>query len=372
MAKPRLSIGLDARPLVWSVSGVSRVISKVILHYPKPVDVEFVLFAHGPCHPDYQEILSLPNVRWVTGSGWTTRSPAAWYILQFPRLFRREKCGLYWGTQQTVPPGIPGRVPVVLTFYDLVAWLFPQSMRTAARLQFYALQKYSIRRAASIVSISRQTQEDMIERFGFPEEKAHVGYLGYELAKSAGKTDTSLVPRGPFGLAVSTLEPRKNYGTLLRAYRSYAQAAAKPVPLVIAGRRGWETPEFFSLLETCKAELPSLHVIENASDALLQTLYKKASYFCLASLYEGFGLPLLEALAYGCPAVVSDIGSFREIGGKHVEYVGALDVGGWTQALTEFSNAARKGGPRRVRFPVSDWSWKRTAEVYRAVFSAFS
>ncbi len=372
MGKPRISIGLDARPLVFSVSGISRVISRVILHYPEPRNVEFVLFAHGPCHADYADILRLPNVRWVTGTGWTARIPAVWYLLQLPRLFRRENCTLYWGTQQTVPPGIPRKTPVVLTFYDLVAWLFPESMRRSARLQFYALQRYSIGRAANIISISRQTQEDMIARFGFPEEKARVGYLGYELSRPAGKTDASLVPKGPFGLAVSTLEPRKNYSTLLRAYRAYAEGTKNPVPLVIAGRRGWETPEFFALLETCRAELPSLRVIDNASDALLQALYKKASYFCLASLYEGFGLPLLEALAYGCPAVVSDIGSFREIGGDLVEYAGAEDVGAWTQALTEFSRAARKGGPKRVRFPVSRWSWERTAEVYRDVFSALS
>ncbi len=361
-------VAVDARPLSAPLSGVARVISRVIQFFPESQRFSFVLYSHAAPHHDFAYLLEMPNVEWQTGRGWTARLGGLWFNFTLPLLLRRSPPDLFWGSQQVIPPLLPRDLPVVLTYYDLVLYKFPEAMRPLARWQQRAVQGYSVRRADRILSISKQTQDDMIARFGFPPERASVAHLGYEaVARRSG--EYSDLPKRPFFLSVSTLEPRKNYGLLLAAFEAYLAAEGDGAyDLVIAGRRGWESPAFFRKLNALVAT-GRLHIIEGATDSDLSALYSACRFFCMPTLYEGFGLPLLEALAHGAPSLASDLGCLREIGGVRAHYLPPGETDAWTKALREWTELDRMGKLSRVVFPTSEWTWERTARCHWAAFA---
>lgn len=375
-------IAVDARPLSNPLSGVARVISRVIKYYPNKKGVQFILYSNRTWHPDFDDIINLPNVVWMQGRGITASRAGLWFNLTLPGILRKSKIDVFWGSQQVIPPFFPESIPVVLTYYDLVLYLFPESMRLLARLQQKFFQKYSVQRAKYILTISEQTRQDLITHFQIPEEITRTALLGYEPMNPAsdksgksggdpsnGRVVSPLPFEGPFILSVSTLEPRKNYSTLLDAYEYYLKGEIEnPYPLVIAGRRGWETGEFFKKLDDLIKQTGLVYVIEGLSDGELAWLYEKAAFFCMPSLYEGFGLPLLEALAAGKYALVSDIGSFHEIGGEYIAYLSPKDVDIWALAIRETVDLHRRRKLKRIEFPLDEWSWERTARIHQEAF----
>ncbi len=360
-------IAVDARPFCAPMSGVSRVISRILLNFPDPGGFEFFLYASKPCHGDYRDVLALPYVRWRQGSGWTARKAGLWFNTAMPFTMRKDCVDLYWGSQQLVPPFLPAGLPVVLTFYDLVMYFFPQAMRAVHRLQLKAVLRYGINRADRILTISEQTRTDLLKKFHYPPDKARAALLGYERPPEKKGKHEKL--SSPYILAVSTIEPRKNYTTLLKAYRQYCDSTAKPYTLVIAGRRGWESKEFFAMLGEMQ-EKYSVRVMENLDDGSLRRLYENCAFFCMPSLYEGFGLPLLEALAASKQAIVSDLPCFHEIGGEKIRYLPPVDISSWAKALAETADLHKRGKLKKIKFDEKKWSWKKTAALHRAAFAA--
>lgn len=214
--------------------------------------------------------------------------------------------------------------------------------------------------------------------FGADSSRLKVGYPGVESRvrdrKNDRRTDrkAGALPisiQGPYILSVSTIEPRKNFGLLLEAYLKYHRSEAEaPYSLVLAGRRGWESREFFARLDQIQQETGSVFVLEGLRDDQLTALYEDASFFCLPSLYEGFGITLLEALSFGKTALVSDLDCFHEIAGEKARYLPAGDVDAWALALKQQVERHRSGSLKDVDFDVAAWSWKETAEIYRAAF----
>lgn len=377
-SQKKIRIGVDARPLSTPLSGVGRVIAMVLQRFPDRENFEFVLYSHRPWHEDFDSVIELPNVIWIQGRGILAKKGGLWFNLALPGILAKARLDLFWGSQQVIPPFLPSRIPVVLTYYDLVLYLFPGAMRKLARIQQRMFQRYSVNRASRILCISSQTRTDLISRFKIPPEKARVSLLGYEKPSKRGKEtsprndgEDRKLPEGPYILAVSTIEPRKNYSTLLEAYFSYYQSEGEekaPYPLVIAGRRGWESEEFYRRLAEIQSETGRVWIYEGLSDLELLRLYENCAFFTLPSLYEGFGLPLLEAMASGKFAIVSDTGSFREIGKKEVIYLPAKDVGLWSLTLKETVDRHRAGKLPAVKFSKEEWSWENTSQTHYEAF----
>ena len=392
------TIAVDARPLMSPLTGVARVITEVIRNFPDKENFLFRLYANRPCHSDFWELLEERHVEWHTASGPLASRGGLWFNLSFPWTLRRaaHRADLFWGSQQILPPFLPRDLPAVLTYYDLVLYYFPEAMRPIARYQQRAFQSMSVRRASHVLSISTQTMEDMCRHFGYPGESASVSLLGYQAVEhtsedvSALKGRLGFVPEQNYILAVSTIEPRKNYATLLEAYRRYAEQSESPLPLVIAGRRGWESKAFYRRLEELQSQLGSrLVILSGLGNGELDALYAHSAFFCSPSLYEGFGLPLLEALAHGKSGIVSDLPCYHEIAQGFVRFLDPRDVSAWTEALREFGDVfskkalPKKGGRHKKkakpgtvpgglldprRFPVEEWSWKRTARAHHQSF----
>tara|TARA_B100001939_G_scaffold241968_1_gene209484 strand:+ start:179825 stop:181063 length:1239 start_codon:yes stop_codon:yes gene_type:complete len=393
----RFRIGVDARPLCLPVSGVARIIQKVIQN----VDQDrfwFELHAQNPPHSDYDDLLMRSDVEWIQGQGALSRTGATDFNVRLPAELRKSPPDVFWGTQQVLPPALPSSTGAVITFHDFVAYRFPDSMRRLARWQQKSVQRYSVNRADIILANSQQTRREILERYKYPQEQILVAYPGLEkparklpevseeFMAQISEPDARLVASHrrkknarsqvvpPYMLACSTIEPRKNYGTLLSAYEKYCELGAQegriPLGLVIAGRKGWESPELFERLTEMERRLPGLHWPyqgEGVSDEELDWLYRNCEFFVMPSLYEGFGIPLLEAMGHGKHALVSNLSCFHEIADNRAEYLDPLDVSGWAYGMLEMQ--VRRSKQRLSAFkPDRNWNWKNTADMHAEAF----
>ncbi|PJZ70193.1 glycosyl transferase [Leptospira perolatii] len=341
-------IGVDARPFSTPVSGVGRLIESLISGFVKDPRFEFILFTHKEIHPSYTHLLKLPNIKVEVGKGFLAKKGGIYFALLLPIRLWKKPVDIFWGTQQVFPLFLSADIPGVLTYHDLVAYRFPSTMRPIARYQQYFYLERSAKRAEIILANSKATAKEVSEHFEIPKDKIRVVYPNLNLeTKSnsnlqvAPSSKTKNLPK-KFMLSVSTVEPRKNFGFLKKAYDEYRNLCKEKGWLwVHAGKAGWESPEFLKQLRK-DSESGKILWIDSPSDLEVQYLYSRASLFLFPSLYEGFGIPLLEALNRNLPCIVSDLEVFHEIAGKSALYLSIQDPKVWSKAMLDFTLKRKK------------------------------
>ena len=360
------TIACDARPLSTPMSGVGRLIHEILWNFPEKENYQFLLFSHLEIHPDHERILSLQNTTWKKiPKVLINKGGFAWnFVLPFQLLF--TKYDLFWGSQQVIPPLFSTK-PVVLTFCDFVSLVFPETMRTVARWQQRIFQSYSIAKSDHCLSISENTRNELISFYGYNREHTSVSYPGVftKLQKLPNIKEIRgiQIPK-QFFLSVSTVEPRKNYPFLFSVYSEYYQKQKqKAIPWVIAGKMGWEKKEFLDKLLDFANSTKKIILLNSVTEEELHFLYAKASLFLFASTYEGFGIPLAEALVYNLPCVVSDIPTFREIGQNQVQYLETNSTTPWLKILE------RKSW-KKTKADLQLFSWKKASEKTREAFAS--
>ncbi len=254
--------------------------------------------------------------------------------------------------------------PAVVTVYDLSFKLFPERFLPAQRLYLSAFTAYSCRRARRVIAISNSTKADLVRIFGLPAGKVDVAYPGISpdfRPMSPAEVEAFRARRGlpgRFILYLGTLEPRKNLGALIRAFGQLAQAE-NDLHLVLAGAKGWLYNDLFKLTQDLglagRVIFPGFVPAEE-----LPLWYNTATVFAYPSSYEGFGLPVIEALACGRPVITSDVSSLPEAGGQAAILIPPASP----EALAEALRRALAWGPaERAAGPVqaASFSWPATA-----------
>ena len=263
--------------------------------------------------------------------------------------------------------------PAAVWVYDLAFKLRPREVPWQQRLYMGAVLGRSLRAAAAGLVPSEATRRDLLACYSIPglKSKVHLVPLGLPAYPAPGELPPRLAPG--FILAVGTVEPRKNYPRLLAAYRHLRRESVplllgdRPgVPeLVIAGRPGWA---YGDTLERIKAE-PGVRYLGHVDEPTLSALYRSAAMLALPSLYEGFGLPLLEAMANGLPAVVGNAGALPELADGAAIVVDPEDVSsiaaGLERLLSDVSLREQLGAAGRLR--AADFTWERAASTTRDV-----
>lgn len=308
-----------------------------------------------------------------------------WGHIYFPYLLRKGRFDLLHSPSFVVPFACP--CPSVVTIYDVSFLKFPQHFERRWRTYVNAVMPSVLRRVAAVICISEYTRQDLLQSYDVAPQKVHVVYCGIDHAqfhpgaKSGSDWMESTGIRKEYILHVGTLSERKNIPMLLRAvallrsqgrFADYQLVLAGPEVSVLTG--GSEIRETIQNLGLKDAVVLTGHVPEGE----LAGLYAQAKVLVMPSLYEGFGLPILESMAVGTPVVASNTSSLPEIVADAGLVVPPQDEPGWAQAIGELlENPARAEEFRRRGLTrAAQFSWQQAAaetlNVYRAVAGAAS
>lgn len=267
--------------------------------------------------------------------------------------------------------------PTVITVHDLSVVRFPEMHPKSRVRAIGARLGEAIARADRVITVSGFVRTEVLEHFECAPEKVVAvpnGVSGDFRSLSAEQCESELarlgLVAGGFVLSVGTFEPRKNLGTLARAWRQLPQDIRKRFPLVLAGARGWGESAFAADLAAL-AEEGSLVKLDYVDAKTLRALYASARLFVYPSRYEGFGLPVLEAMASGTPVICSNVSSLPEVAGGAAELVdpdSPADIAATVENLLD-DEARREIMIARGLDRAAELSWRETArrtlEVYR-------
>jgi glycosyltransferase involved in cell wall biosynthesis len=298
---------------------------------------------------------------------------------RIPGLLRRLACDLYHSPYYLMPYW--PRVPTVVTVYDLIPLLFPQVVSARARFLFRWATRFALRAATRIIVISEATRRDLRKYYDLPPEKvaaiplaADPGFRPRSSAQIEELRREYALPED-YALYLGSNKPHKNLERLVEAWHQIVQSGAAPTPragpsLVIAGTWDARYPECKQLVQALGLD-DRVRFFGPVPEEDLPALYSAATLFVFPSLYEGFGLPVLEAMACGIPVVCSKTSSLPEIAGQAALTFDPLDTAGMAaQIETAFYDEARREDMRgRGLERASEFSWaetaRRTLDIYR-------
>jgi glycosyltransferase involved in cell wall biosynthesis len=351
----QLTIGIDARAATEVAAGRGRVVRELLRALGARTEDKhrYVLFAREAWEGEELD----ERFAWhLIGA----RDPL-WHMLAARNA--SKQCDVLLSTNSYLTT-LFTRTPTVPIVYDMVT--FEPSMRPNLRSSLIERLTLgpAVRRSAALLAISRATADALITRFPKAAGRTVVAPLGVTpaLSKELEPREAAALPPAGFVLAVGTLEPRKNLPRLVEAYRELSDDLQRTHPLVVVGALGWETGATLDALHSLGDRCTMLgHV----SDAALAELYRRCAVFCYPSLGEGFGLPVLEAMAAGAAVTTSNLSSLPEVGGDAVEYVDPRDTSSIAESLRRLlaDQSRRTELGQRASARAQTFSWERFTEI---------
>ncbi len=358
-----MRIGIDARPFKYKeFSGI-------------PASVYEILRVWMSAHPEHEYYLisnteiqllcELPE-NWHkaiyparSGNG------TLWMVLSLSGIIRSLKLDAYWGTNYMLPSRVRN-CRYLLSVYDLSFVRFPyvSSRKTLLALRFFS--KSACQKADAIHVISDSTAQDVVSLYGMNPEKVHTVYLGGpQQMQNAQEIALPNGVSGKYFLFLSTIEPRKNPVLVLKAYQLFCEKYGTAIQLLFAGRHGWNLEAF----DRCLEEHPyrrQIHLLGYIQPEEKEQLLAHAEALLYPSLYEGFGLPILEAMSYGTPVITSRVSSMPEVAGDAALYIDDIDSAEEVCAQMEraiaMSQVERCTMYERMRRNLDRFQWKTCAE----------
>jgi glycosyltransferase involved in cell wall biosynthesis len=300
-----------------------------------------------------------------------------WNRLRFPQIERFvEKFDVFHGSDPLLPPMRKKRG--IATVHDLCQKRFPQFFEQRILRQEKFLSR-SLANAAAIIVPSHQTRNDLLEMFRLPEEKVHLVsapvhpqfHPGSDQSAD-GYTMAKYRLERPFALFVGTMEPRKNIVSIIKAFDLFHRSQKTALSLVLVGKRGWLYHDIFKAMDTSPVR-GRIQYRQYVPDSDLASLYRLAHLFVYPSIFEGYGFPVLEAMASGTPVITSNSSSLREIAEGAALLVDPLKTEELAHAmhtLTESSSQRAQfidAGLQRVRQISSFDPAKKVLQLYESI-----
>ena len=360
-------VGYDATAAVRQSAGIGRYARELLIALNAlPVEEQYRLpfAAHGasvalpPLGPNFRPC-GIPITDRVANAMWQRLR------LPVPIELRTGRLDVFHSPDFSLAPS---RAPAILTVHDLAFEIMPQVCYPTLAAYLHRVVPRCVRRAEAVIVPSNHVKSDIVKQFGTDPAKVHVipegssGSFGSEPSDLDGQIVKRYRLRTPFLLTVGTLEPRKNLERLLDAFARLRDRGSE-VHLMIAGKPGWLYQGIFERHQALGLG-KTVRFLRNVDDAALASLYRRAAAVVYPSLYEGFGLPVLEALASGAPVVCSGNTSMPEVAGNAALYVDPWDVEDIAQTIEDLlsdeqlQSRLRQAGPPRA----ADFTWGRTAQ----------
>ncbi|MEP6775842.1 MAG: glycosyltransferase family 1 protein [Chloroflexota bacterium] len=378
-----MHIGINAHLLAFTgnyrQAGLSRYVYEVLTRMPplRPTARFTALTGNGPIPRDFPRFPNLSLARSHFPSG---RAPVriAWEQLVMPFAAARLGIDLLFCPVNVRP--VLSMCPAVITIHDLIFLRHPKAFHPLKRLYLTALTGWSARHAAHVIAVSEATRQDVINLLGVDPRRVTTVHNGVGTRFAPVSTAEKTAFRKAKGidgrtiLYIGTLEPRKNITTLLAAFSHMIDHPDfNDVTLLIGGSKGWYYDEIYATAERLGLSAAGrVRWLDRVPDEDLPLWYNIANVCAYPSIYEGFGLPPLEAMACGTPVVVSNTSALPEVVGTAGLLLDPNDVPAWTGALAEVlgsSDVAQSmsaAGLQQARL----FSWDRTASETLAILEA--
>ena len=364
-----MKIGIKVSPLTVLRAGIPNYIFQLLTAYSQVEHSnEYILYTNRPIPFD----LNLPDRFRIVTVSFPSAHMQAWYQIGLPKQMKKDGIQLFHDPVYPLPFLLP--VPGVVTIHDLSNLTNPGTHTYKSILSGKLYPKY-LKKARQIISDSHFTASELIKFFPQEAHKIsviHLGVSGNFKKVACQETLDSIrklynIPQR-FLLFLGTLEPRKNISRLLDAFA--LSSSEIPHSLVITGGKGWKYENLLKMIEN-HPNRARIHLTGFVDDKHLPALLSAAEFLVYPSILEGFGLPILEAMACGTPVITSNVSSMPEIAGGAASLIDPHSVNSISHAINQLSDSkdlreelSRKGLER-----VKQFSWKKTAlktlEIYR-------
>lgn len=373
-----MRIGIDCRPLSRAPAGIPRVLTNIIREL-QLIDNENLYFLYSdrqfepPFHSERWRKRIRTRFRFLPGTFWLQTDARSMSI--------QDRLDVFWGPTGILPARLPTTVAKVLTVHDLVWKLYPETMTAFGRIMNRSLGELSIRQADRVVAVSNSTAHDLETLLQVAQSKIRVVHLGVsDHFKPANPPAAAVYIARKYQvsqnyiLTVGTVEPRKNLPTLINAIRILRDRGESPGQLLIAGAKGWKDSKIYSRVRECGLTLKEVKFLGFVPEKDLPLLYAGARVFLFPSLYEGFGLPLVEAMACGAPIIASNVAVTAEVVQDAALLVPPLQAEGFAEAIPRVSRdgslraAMIQRGFERVR----NFRWNEAARQMLQIFTEIS
>jgi len=254
--------------------------------------------------------------------------------------------------------------PSVITVFDLSYIYFPQLFKKSDLHQLKSWTSYSVEKAQAVLTISESSKNDIVKYYKKDPEKVFVTYPGYDKnlfkpiknSKKIRDVRKKYNIRGDYIFFLGTIQPRKNLVRLLEAIEDLS------ITLVISGKKGWLYNDFFNKIEDPKVR-DKVILTDYVQDEVLPVLFSGARAFVLPSLWEGFGIPVLEAMACGCPVIISNRSSLPEVVGDAGVLINPEDIKSITSGIQKVltDNKFAQGRSLKGMIQAKEFSWEQCA-----------
>ncbi|MEK9200636.1 MAG: glycosyltransferase family 1 protein [Patescibacteria group bacterium] len=344
-----MRVAIDVSSLIFQ-TGVSQYTQNLVRHLPAELLLQFGFsLRRGDEFPAGVKVIPLPPT-------------AIHYLWNQAHMFPVESfvgpVGIYHSSDWAQGPS---RAKKVTTIHDLSPFLFPEETGSKIIAAHTARMKWVVRECDAVICVSQNTAADFQKLFSYPSSKIHVIHEALPVQHSITANTSYVIPDTSYILAIGARQPRKNIMRLIAAYTKYREKYSLPEKLIIVGEKPHDTS--YKIHDT-------VQFTGHISDQQLANYFAGAQAFVYPSLYEGFGLPILEAFHFGVPVAASSTSSIPEVAGSAAILFDPLDeegiAAGIAQAIKEKTSLVALGKKQLTKF-----SWKKTAdetmEVYKGI-----
>ena len=326
----KIIVSVDVRMLSVPITGIGRYLTEVLSVLVKEKDIDWILYSHTPIDKDYW--LS-DNVKIVHSNFRSKFMRMFWAQFILPLYLLKNKSDIFWSPSHRLPIFSIAKIKYFLTVHDLVCFRYPKSMRFTSRILDIILLPISVFKSDYIFSVSDFTKSEIIDVLGVNPDKIIVTKLGFN-SNISKKNNSENYFQKDFILFVGTCEPRKNLMNLIEAYSKLPASLRNNYKLIIVGGDGWGGiyPKDLAIKFGVTDNVVYLGYV---SDEQLSNLYSSCMFLAFPSFYEGFGLPLIEALSYNKPLLCSFASSIPEIASDAAIYIDPSNVTSIKEGLTK-------------------------------------
>ena len=371
-----MRIGIDARELKKNRVGIGTYIYNIIkILNEEDKNNEYFLYSNDEIFVDFEL-----NSRWHIKE-YKTRIGTYFIYSKIPKILNNDNIDVFWGTEHCLPKRNKNtqNIKFLLTIHDLAIQKFKKIGSFYNELIQKVILKKSCENADKIIAISKSTKNDLMEIFNINENKIQVIYEGinnnkkYELNEIQEKTIQKKynLLNSKFIFFLSTIEPRKNLPTTIKAFERYKDKNMDNLKFVISGGIGWRCKDVLELIKNSKYKKD---IIQTGYITLEEKDYffKYCDAFLYPSLYEGFGIPVLEAMQRGTLVITTNVSSLPEVGGEAAIYLQSpKDIDELTniiEKVIKMDATDKKEYMEKGYEQVKKFSWKKCAQETRNLF----